>query len=117
MLYAFSRDGAVPGSRWWRQVHPKFEAPVNAVWLVILLCFILGVPSVHSYTAFAAITSIGVVGLYISYGEGGQDARRHCVRLGQLTSRRMVSACALFHLSTARAVDTEAWHQFLTRSC
>jgi hypothetical protein len=31
MLYAFSRDGAVPLSRWWRKVDPRFEAPVNAV--------------------------------------------------------------------------------------
>jgi amino acid transporter len=31
MLYAFSRDGAVPLSRWWRKVSPQFEAPVNAV--------------------------------------------------------------------------------------
>jgi amino acid transporter len=31
MLYAFSRDGAVPMSRWWRKVNPYFEAPVNAV--------------------------------------------------------------------------------------
>jgi amino acid transporter len=99
MLYAFSRDGAVPGSRWWRQVHPKFEAPVNAVWLVVLMCFILGVPSVHSYTAFAAITSVGVVGLYISYGElhlSGQHVINYCVRLGQLIGM----VCCL-HVPTA----------------
>jgi hypothetical protein len=34
---------------------------------VVLLCFILGMPMLHSYVAFAAITSIGVVGLYTSY--------------------------------------------------
>jgi hypothetical protein len=34
---------------------------------VVLLCFILGLPMLHSYVAFAAITSIGVVGLYTSY--------------------------------------------------
>ncbi|WIA39719.1 hypothetical protein OEZ86_005781 [Tetradesmus obliquus] len=66
-LYAFSRDGAVPLSRWWSKVNPRFEAPVNAVWCVVLLCFILGLPMLHSYVAFAAITSIGVVGLYSSY--------------------------------------------------
>lgn len=37
------------------------------VWCVVLLCFILGLPMLHSYVAFAAITSIGVIGLYISY--------------------------------------------------
>lgn len=34
---------------------------------VVVLCFILGLPMLHSYVAFAAITSIGVVGLYSSY--------------------------------------------------
>lgn len=67
MLYAFSRDGAVPLSRWWSIVSKRFEAPVNAVWCVVLLCFILGLPMLHSYVAFAAITSIGVIGLYVSY--------------------------------------------------
>ncbi|KAF6254993.1 amino acid/polyamine transporter I [Scenedesmus sp. NREL 46B-D3] len=66
-LYAFSRDGAVPLSSWWSKVDPRFEAPVNAVWCVVVLCFILGLPMLHSYVAFAAITSIGVVGLYSSY--------------------------------------------------
>lgn len=77
MLYAFSRDGAVPLSSWWRKVHPRFEAPVNAVWCVVVLCFILGLPMLHSYVAFAAITSIGVIGLYISYGECRKPAPRH----------------------------------------
>lgn len=40
---------------------------VLQVWCVVLLCFILGMPMLHSYVAFAAITSIGVIGLFISY--------------------------------------------------
>lgn len=31
MMYAFSRDGAVPGAQWWKVVNQRFEAPVNAV--------------------------------------------------------------------------------------
>lgn len=67
MLYAFSRDDAVPGSRWWKVVHPYFEAPVNAVWCCVVLCFLLFLPSLGNTVAFTAITSVGVVGLYISY--------------------------------------------------
>lgn len=67
ILYAFARDGAVPLSDTWGRVNQYFEAPVNAVWCVVTLCFILGLPMLHSYVAFAAITSIGVIGLYISY--------------------------------------------------
>ncbi len=65
MVWAFSRDGALPLSRYWRQLHPTFKAPVNAVWFCVLLCFILGLPMLGSTVAFAAITSIGVIGLYI----------------------------------------------------
>jgi amino acid transporter len=67
MLYAFSRDNAVPGSSLWKKVHPYFEAPINAVWLCVFLCFVLFLPSLGNTVAFAAITSVGVIGLYISY--------------------------------------------------
>lgn len=42
------------------------QAPINAVWASVLCQFIIGLPLLYSYTAFAAITSISVVGLYIS---------------------------------------------------
>ena len=32
MVYAFSRDGAIPFSRFWHKVHPSTRTPVNAVW-------------------------------------------------------------------------------------
>ena len=48
MLYAFSRDGAVPGSRWWHSIHPRTKTPVNAVWLSVLAAFVLGLPMLNS---------------------------------------------------------------------
>lgn len=42
--------------------------PVNAVWLICFLAFLLGLPSLHNTVAFLAVTSIAVIGLYISYG-------------------------------------------------
>jgi len=72
MAYAFSRDGAVPGHKFWHRLHPKTRTPVNAVWLSVTAAFILGVPSLYttegSSVAFFAIVSIGTVGLYVSYG-------------------------------------------------
>ena len=71
MVYAFSRDGAVPGHRLWHRLHPKTRAPVNAVWLSAVAAFLLGVPSLYttegSSVAFFAVVSIGTVGLYVSY--------------------------------------------------
>jgi amino acid transporter len=71
MIYAFSRDGAVPGHRIWHRLHPKSRTPVNAVWFAVVGAFILGIPSLYqvsgSSVAFFAIVSIGTVGLYVAY--------------------------------------------------
>jgi amino acid transporter len=48
-------------------VHPTFKVPVNAVWLSGVLSFLLGLPSLHNTVAFYAVTSVAVIGLYISY--------------------------------------------------
>jgi len=71
MIYAFSRDGAVPGHRIWHRINPRTRTPTNSVWLAVVLAFILGVPSLYQNegysVAFFAIVSIGTVGLYIAY--------------------------------------------------
>jgi amino acid transporter len=71
MIYAFSRDGAVPGHRLWHRLHPTTRTPVNAVWLAVAAAFVLGLPSLYQRggysAAFFAIVSIGTVGLYIAY--------------------------------------------------
>ncbi|KAI0795906.1 APC amino acid permease [Abortiporus biennis] len=67
MMYAFSRDGAIPGSKFFHKVDPKRKSPVRTVWLACTLSFILGLPSLGSSVAFAAATSIATIGLYISY--------------------------------------------------
>lgn len=63
MIFAFSRDGALPGSRWWRQVSAKTATPVAAVWLSVGVALVLTLPVLYSPTAYAAVTSINVVGL------------------------------------------------------
>jgi amino acid permease (GABA permease) len=67
MIYAFSRDGALPGSRLWHQVNKRTRTPTNAIWLAAGFAFILGLPYLWNYTAYAAVTSIAVIGLYIAY--------------------------------------------------
>ncbi|KAI8098846.1 amino acid/polyamine transporter I [Halteromyces radiatus] len=68
MIYAFSRDGAMPGSQHWHVIHQKTKTPLNAVWLSVLIASLLGLPSLGNSTAFSAITSVATIGLYISYG-------------------------------------------------
>jgi amino acid permease (GABA permease) len=67
MIYAFSRDGALPGSRLWHEVNKRTRTPTNAIWLAAGFAFILGLPYLWNYTAYAAVTSIAVIGLYIAY--------------------------------------------------
>jgi amino acid permease (GABA permease) len=72
MIYAFSRDGAIPGHKLWHRLHPASRTPVNAVWLAAVAAFVLGLPSLYQRggysVAFFAIVSIGTVGLYVAYG-------------------------------------------------
>jgi amino acid permease (GABA permease) len=67
MIYAFSRDGALPASGFWHRVNPRTRTPTNAIWLGAVGAFILGLPYLWNYAAYAAVTSIAVIGLYIAY--------------------------------------------------
>ena len=67
MIYAFSRDGALPGSNIWHQVNKRTRTPTNAIWLAAGGALILGLPYLWNSTAYAAVTSIAVIGLYIAY--------------------------------------------------
>ncbi|KAH9475281.1 Amino-acid permease BAT1 [Psilocybe cubensis] len=67
-LYAFARDGGIPGHQFFAKVNPQWKSPIRTVWLACTLSFILGLPSLGSLVAFSAATSIATIGLYISYG-------------------------------------------------
>ncbi|XP_016486090.2 amino-acid permease BAT1 homolog [Nicotiana tabacum] len=66
MAYAFSRDGAMPFSPFWRRVNEQ-EVPINAVWMSALIAFCMALTSLGSLVAFQAMTSIATIGLYIAY--------------------------------------------------
>ncbi|MGZ4600521.1 MAG: amino acid permease [Oryzihumus sp.] len=67
MSYAFSRDNALPGSRWWSKVNPRTGTPTNSIWLCVVCSLVLASPALFSTTAYLAVTSIAVIGLYIAY--------------------------------------------------
>ena len=66
MIYAFSRDGAVPGHNLWHKLN-RGRTPQNAILLAVVCSFILAVPTVVDFVAYVAVTSIAVIGLYIAY--------------------------------------------------
>ena len=71
MCYAFSRDGAIPGSAMWSKVNVK-RVPVNAVLFMTAWAIILTIPAAFGNAAgipvaFFAVVSVAVIGLYIAY--------------------------------------------------
>lgn len=68
MLYAFSRDDGIPGARWWKVVNKSTDTPVNSIIAMACAAIILGCSLLGSTVAFSAMSSIGVIGMYISYG-------------------------------------------------
>src|ERR1700694_1954 len=68
MIYAFSRDGAIPGHRFWHRVNKRTRTPTNSIWLAAGLAFILWLPYLYNSNAYAAVISIATIGLYVAYG-------------------------------------------------
>jgi amino acid transporter len=71
MLFAFSRDGAVPGAKVWAKVNSA-GTPRNAVLASAVAGVVLTLPALYKSpsgapTAFYAVVSIGVIGLYLAF--------------------------------------------------
>ena len=67
MLFAFARDGAVPGSGLWSRLSSE-RVPVNAVIIVSALAWLLMLPTLaNGAIGYLVGTSIAVIGLYLSY--------------------------------------------------
>jgi amino acid transporter len=67
MMFAFSRDGAVPGHQLWRKV-ARNRVPRNAVWAIAVLAGLLMVPAIWNYlVGYGVGTAIAVIGLYIAF--------------------------------------------------
>jgi amino acid transporter len=67
MIYAFSRDGAVPGHRLWHKINPRTRTPTNSIWFAAVFAFIIGIPSLKSSVAFAAIVAVAVSSQTIAF--------------------------------------------------
>ncbi|KAH8805359.1 amino acid/polyamine transporter I [Xylogone sp. PMI_703] len=65
--WAFARDGAIPGSQWWRIVNVTLNIPLNAMMLSMAVQILLGLIYFGSATAFNAFSAAGVIFLTISY--------------------------------------------------
>ncbi|WP_239615004.1 amino acid permease [Cohnella mopanensis] len=76
MMYAFSRDKGMPLSKQWAQISKKFRTPAKAIWLAVILSFLLALVDYiikqanpgTTHTTIAFMTAVSVVGLYVAYG-------------------------------------------------
>jgi len=71
MMYAFSRDGAVPGGSLWKKVN-KHHVPLNAVLASAFGGIVLTLPALWKSptgapTAFYAVVSVCVISLYLAF--------------------------------------------------
>jgi amino acid transporter len=69
MLYAFSRDRATPGHQLWRRLNRE-RVPYMAVFAIAILAFLCAFPAyfgTNGFVAYAAVTSIATIALYIAY--------------------------------------------------
>ncbi|MEO9238458.1 MAG: amino acid permease [Jatrophihabitantaceae bacterium] len=74
MLFAFSRDGAVPGGKYWSHLNSK-RVPVYGVIISAVIAIVLTLPALVKVdiggapvpVAFFAVVSIGVIGLYVAF--------------------------------------------------
>jgi amino acid transporter len=69
-VWAFSRDGAIPGSKWWKQVNNTTAlegVPLNAMLLSMVVQILLAVIYFGSVAAYNAFSGVGVICLTVSY--------------------------------------------------
>ena len=78
MTFAFSRDGAIPGSKIWSKV-TRTRVPANAVMFVTVIAGLITLPALIEVnfgtaeapiilpTAFYAVVSVAVIGLYLAF--------------------------------------------------
>ncbi|KAI0089340.1 amino acid/polyamine transporter I [Irpex rosettiformis] len=66
-IFAFSRDGALPFSRFLYRINPYTQTPANCVWASVLVAMLLGLLAFAGSTAINAIFSIGIIGQYVAF--------------------------------------------------
>jgi amino acid transporter len=70
MLYAFSRDDGIPGSRWLKKVSHHYRLPVNSMVAIVAVAWLFTVAAgiEGGRTAIVIVTAISTIFLYAAYG-------------------------------------------------
>jgi len=65
--FAFSRDGALPFSRFLYRLDKRTKTPVATVWMIVGIAFLLGLLSFAGSAAIGAVFTIVVAANYVAY--------------------------------------------------
>ncbi|KAK4699261.1 choline transport protein, partial [Phenoliferia sp. Uapishka_3] len=68
-LWAFARDGGLPGSKWLSVVHPRLKIPLNSMITVAVVDALLGLISFGSSVAYGAFLSGCTIMLLFAYAQ------------------------------------------------
>lgn len=67
VTYAISRDGILPGSKYFRRLSKKSHMPIHAALLVYTMSVIITTAVIGSVVAFSAITATATIATNVSY--------------------------------------------------
>lgn len=67
VTYAISRDGILPGSKYFRKLSKNNHMPINAAFLVLAMSIIITTAVIGSVVAFSAITATATIATNVSY--------------------------------------------------
>ncbi|KAG6853774.1 hypothetical protein C0991_001485 [Blastosporella zonata] len=103
-IFAFSRDGALPFSRFIYNVNTRTHAPIFAVWTVAGASLLLGLLAFAGTNAISAIFSLVVAGQYFAYSVpitarfvGSNTLKRGPFSLGKWS--KLVAAAAVIWMT------------------
>jgi amino acid transporter len=69
ILYSMGRDNILPGSKFFKKIHPKFQTPVNAIIFSTIVCivvsFLADVNTIVMFVNFGALTAFMVLNLSV----------------------------------------------------
>ncbi|KAK4051393.1 polyamine transporter tpo5 [Microbotryomycetes sp. JL201] len=112
MVYAFSRDGALP--RYLSHVDDRWSSPVRAIWFSAFLSFLLALPSLGSSVAYAAATNGLPVFILLLNRQRFQRIRgpfhlgRFSPIVGSITCAYITFLVVVFCLPTVNPVDSQS---------
>ncbi|KAI9492371.1 amino acid/polyamine transporter I [Zychaea mexicana] len=67
LVYAFSRDRAMPFSSYLSRINSKTKTPVYAVWANVIFAAVIGILYILNTTAFNAIVSVNTIASSLAY--------------------------------------------------